>query len=423
MFDFREEMNRFIEKCTACGECVTVCPIIPMTDIKTDDSADVMQAVVDLYRAGNVSDMARTRIYSCMRCQTCQPACPEDLDPGLGITMARGVLGEKGEPLPRGLSFLLPEADFNFMKAIEAVQIIPAERAWITNVEKQQPAPARTVVFTGCTGILQPDLVLTALDLIRRFDPTVQALGGVDYCCGDTNLRAGNHQIATNNFVNLVDGLNAFSPQTVVFLCPTCSDFFDLHQPETNWNWRFVTDFLADHLDDLGSFAPIETTVTIHDACHLVRGDKPGSESPRKLLNAIPGIQIVEMKHNRERALCCGGSAMAAIGKPGVDFRTQRLQQAEQTGAQIMALYCTGCQSVFSPERPNWPFQIEAILKLLGRSLGIVHKDHLMRYLNYQDGQKVLREIEARLAEAELPVEKLKRFVPKYFAGPTVKKR
>jgi hypothetical protein len=114
---------------------------------------------------------------------------------------------------------------------------------------------------------------------------------------------------------------------------------------------------------------------------------------------------------------------MAAIGKPGVDFRTQRLQQAEQTGAQIMALYCTGCQSVFSPERPNWPFQIEAILKLLGRSLGIVHKDHLMRYLNYQDGQKVLREIEARLAEAELPVEKLKRFVPKYFAGPTVKKR
>ncbi|MGD8975586.1 MAG: (Fe-S)-binding protein, partial [Desulfobacterales bacterium] len=145
MFDFREEMNRFIEKCTACGECVTVCPIIPMTDIKTDDSADVMQAVVDLYRAGNVSDMARTRIYSCMRCQTCQPACPEDLDPGLGITMARGVLGEKGEPLPRGLSFLLPEADFNFMKAIEAVQIIPAERAWITNVEKQQPAPARTV--------------------------------------------------------------------------------------------------------------------------------------------------------------------------------------------------------------------------------------------------------------------------------------
>jgi hypothetical protein len=54
--------------------------------------------------------------------------------------------------------------------------------------------------------------------------------------------------------------------------------------------------------------------------------------------------------------------------------------------------------------------------------LGIVHKDQLMRYLSYQD-EKVLKEIEACLAEAELSAEKLKHFVPKYFAGPAVKKR
>ena len=45
-----------------------------------------------------------------------------------------------------------------------------------------------------------------------------------------------------------------------------------------------------------------------------------------------------------------------------------------------------------------------------------------MHYLSYQD-EKVLKEIEACLAEAELSAEKLKHFVPKYFAGPAVKKR
>lgn len=45
-----------------------------------------------------------------------------------------------------------------------------------------------------------------------------------------------------------------------------------------------------------------------------------------------------------------------------------------------------------------------------------------MHYLSYQDGQKVLKETEACLAEAELSVEKLKHFVPKYFAGPAAKK-
>ena len=82
----------------------------------------------------------------------------------------------------------------------------------------------------------------------------------------------------------------------------------------------------------------------------MVRSEKPGSESPRKLLNAIPGIQIVEMKHNRERALCCGGSAMAAIGKPGVDFRTQRLQQAAQTDAQIFRRPCGQKTTNYTPK-------------------------------------------------------------------------
>ena len=51
-----------------------------------------------------------------------------------------------------------------------------------------------------------------------------------------------------------------------------------------------MTDFLAEHIDEFGPIAERKATVTIHDACHLVRGEVPESESPRKLLEAIPGI-------------------------------------------------------------------------------------------------------------------------------------
>ncbi len=415
MFDFQKQRAQFQDKCTGCGICASVCPIVPMTEIRDMDSVKVMESVMALYHDKTPSPEARTRVYSCMSCQACRPHCPEGLDPSLGLSLARGILRQMGDAVPRGLSFLLPEAEFNFMKAIEAVQIKPADRPWITNVDRQKPGHSKTVLFSGCTGIMQPDLVRTTLALIRLIDPTAQALGGVDYCCGDTNLRAGNPDASTTHFLSLVEGLNAFSPKNVVLLCPTCKAFFDLHAPRTAWSWRFVTDFLAEHMDEFGPIAERKATVTIHDACHLVRGEVAESESPRKLLEAIPGIQIIEMKNSGKDGLCCGGSAMAAVGKPGADFRKERLREASETGAEIMAIYCPGCQSVFAPERPNLSIKIESILTLLGQSLGISHEDKLLRYSAYRDGERVLLEAAECIEASELPQEKLNSFLTKYF--------
>lgn len=415
MFDLNEEKRRFGAECTACGQCVSVCPIIPLTDIGNEDPVEVMESVIDLYRHGTIDHMVKTRIHSCMGCRTCNPHCPEDLDPALGLCLAGNILHEKGEPVPRALSFLLPETEFNLMKAVEAFQVTPEERPWVTDAARQEPAPAKTVLFTGCTGIMQPDLIFTALEMLRRIDPTVKALGGIDYCCGDTTLGAGKSQLARDHFFRLIEGLNAFSPEEVVFLCPTCKMYFDQYRPKTRWSGEFVTNFLADHLDELGPFREIKATVTIHDACHLVRGEAPNSESPRKLLKSIPGIKIIEMEHSREDALCCGATAMASIGAPGVKFRAQRLKEAEDSGAEIMSLYCPACQSIFAPETPNLPFQVKSIITILGQSMGIVHDDKLSRYLGYHDHQKVLAEAEGCIKASELPQENLRYFASKYF--------
>ena len=415
MLDFQKEGERFRDECTGCGVCASVCPIIPFTGIRDMEPVKIMESVLAVYHGGPPSAEARTRIYSCMSCQTCRHHCPEGLDPGLGLSLARGILQRIGDPVPRGLSFLLPEAEFNFMRTIEAVQMKPADRPWHTDASRPKTGRSGTVLFTGCTGIMQLDLVRTALDLIRIMDPSAEALGGVDYCCGDTNLRAGNPEASSANFLHLVEALNAFSPEKVIFLCPTCKAFFDLHSPQTDWSWAFVTDFLADHIESFGSLSEQRVTVTVHDACHFVRGEAPASDSPRQLLRAIPGVQVLEMKNSGDSSFCCGGSAMAAVGQPGADFREQRLQEAFGTGADIMAIYCPGCQSVFSSERTKLPMKVESILTMLGRSLGIFHEDRLLRYFAYRDPERVLLEAEECIEASELPKDKLKKFLMKYF--------
>ena len=217
MFDFHKEMERFQDKCTGCGVCVSVCPIIPMTEIRDTDSVKVMESVMALYRDRISQPGSQESGLFLHELSNLSASLSGRARPSMGLSLARGILRQMDVPVPRGLSFLLPETEFNFMRAIEAVQIKPADRPWITDVDRQKPGPSKTVLFSGCTGIMQPDLVRTTLALIRLIDPTAQALGGVDYCCGDTNLRAGNPDASTTHFLRLVEALNAFSPKNVVF--------------------------------------------------------------------------------------------------------------------------------------------------------------------------------------------------------------
>jgi heterodisulfide reductase subunit D len=164
------------------------------------------------------------------------------------------------------------------------------------------------------------------------------------------------------------------APEQVVIFCPTCKMTFDHHHPDTDWTWTFITDFIADHLDKLAPLQEINATVTIHDPCHFVRGVTPATDSPRKILKAIPGIRLIEMENTGEDALCCGAYAIMGTGKPGFNFRDRRLRQAKETGADILSLYCPGCQMILGSEGPNIALQVESILTLLGESLGIGHQ-------------------------------------------------
>ncbi len=88
--------------------------------------------------------------------------------------------------------------------------------------------------------------------------------------------------------------------------------------------------------------------------------------------DAIPGIRMIEMENTHQNALCCGAYAINGAVKPGLDFRDRRLRQAKDTGADILGLYCPGCQTVLAPEGPNLSLRVESILTLLGESLGII---------------------------------------------------
>lgn len=146
-----------------------------------------------------------------------------------------------------------------------------------------------------------------------------------------------------------------------------------------------ITDFISELIEDgrLVLKAKLSEKVTYHDPCKLGRLSEPRQaydvkntkwtkanntiaireigkpslfgnhglyDSPRRLLEAIDGLELVEMERNRFASYCCGagGGAKEAYPEFAKFAGKKRLDEAEATGASRMVTACGKCQSHMS---------------------------------------------------------------------------
>jgi Fe-S oxidoreductase len=81
-----------------------------------------------------------------------------------------------------------------------------------------------------------------------------------------------------------------------------------------------------------------------HDPCYLGRHNGV-YDDPREVLDAIPGMQRVEMKRCRDRSFCCGGGGLALFYEAQENERmgVQRVRMAADAGASTIVTACPFC--------------------------------------------------------------------------------
>jgi Fe-S oxidoreductase len=135
----------------------------------------------------------------------------------------------------------------------------------------------------------------------------------------------------------------------VVTSCPHAHNAFKNRYPALGFNWELehTTPFLGRHLAQLKPLLTrkLNYKVTYHDSCCLGRQNE-FYEAPRQLLQAIQGVKLIEMVHNRLNAICCGGGGggmwldtyFKAKGYERLSER--RVKEAAATGADVLAVSC-----------------------------------------------------------------------------------
>jgi Fe-S oxidoreductase/FAD/FMN-containing dehydrogenase len=242
--------------------------------------------------------------------------------------------------------------------------------------------------FAGCTAsFVEQDIAQATTCLLAKAGVEFTYLGDGEACCGIPMLVAGLWDAFEEIMRHNIEGMKKLGVKTVVTSCPACWLSWSVYYPQ--WAEKLGIDypFQAKHYSqvlaesatagNLELNKPLEMKVTWHDSCHMGRAGGI-YEPPRELIRAIPGIDFVEMEHNREQAHCCG-SVLSLVADPDAAQRIGevRLREAQATGADALIACCPCCEVQFrvTAQKSGADFPVVDLAHLLCDAEGIDHKD------------------------------------------------
>ena len=210
--------------------------------------------------------------------------------------------------------------------------------------------------WVGCAGAYDDrnrKVVRAMAQLLRQAEVPFAVLGSGETCTGDPARRAGNEylyqMLAEENVATLAAAHSEHGVSTIVATCPHCFNTIRNEYPQFGLAGIEVIHHtqLLDRLVADGRLRPTEyneAVVAYHDACYLGRYNKVYDEG-RRVVESVPGQQVVEMELHHDRGLCCGagGARMWMEEREGTRINHKRAEQALALAPDAIATACPFC--------------------------------------------------------------------------------
>ncbi len=392
------EYDKFLD-CVHCGLCLSACP----TYVELGTEMDSPRGRIYLMKGLEDGSLPLTpdvvrHLDLCLGCRACETACPSGVRYGDLIESARSCV-EAEHPRPfvdrlrrRLITLLFPHPQvlralllpLRFLDLIGVLNIVrrfSGAAAMLPRLGWWEPVPElvparhaerhRVGFIAGCVAqVLFPETNRATLRVLARNGCAVETPGRQG-CCGALYLHAGARREALDCARH---NLDTFSPSldAVIANAAGCGamlkQYGELLADDPVYaarahafsaKVRDVTEFLA-AIELVPPTHPVHACVTYHDACHLAHGQGV-REAPRRLLQQIPGLELVELA---DADTCCGSAGSYNLTEPEMARRLgdRKAANIRATGARCVAAANPGCT-----------MQIQAALRRDGVMLPVRH--------------------------------------------------
>jgi Fe-S oxidoreductase len=337
---------------------------------------------------------AHEELWDCTACFTCVERCPKDVQPGELVIALRGELVEGGripETIGTALMSVFRQGNPSSMARQDRELWAEGIETSLERAKKAAQEGCDTLYFVGCIPSYDNRVQPVARALMRIFERVgleVGALGNEESCCGNEVRRMGEvglfeMLVEENGEVFRTVAREAGANQ-IVTTSPHCFNTFKNEYGLDGMEIVHYTQLLARLIEEgeltfgrsVASEEGVARIVTYHDPCFLGKQNQVFDE-PRVILEAIPGVELVEMDRNRERSLCCeGGGGRMWVEGTNLEERLafQRVEEAADTGADILAVACPFClltlEDAVKVRGLDEQLQVMDVMELVDMALG-----------------------------------------------------
>lgn len=399
--DFTRKQLIDLYACVECGRCTSMCPayatgkslspmdlIVKLRDHLNEkgeamtsrspwfpefifrpksapvnrEEKDEVAATLHPQLIGDV--ITEEEIWACTTCRNCEDQCPVmnehvdkiiDLRRYLVLTEGkidtdaqRAMTNIERQGNPWGISRKERE---NWREGREDIDVPTVKEM------KEKGAEFEYLFFVGSMGSYDrrsQKIAQAMAKVMNKAGISFAILGNEEKNSGDTPRRLGNEFLFQELVSQNIELFQKYGVKKIVTIDPHAYNTLKNEYPEfglENVEVYHHTELLAKWIKE-GRIKPtreVNETITYHDSCYLGRYNGM-FDPPREILNAIPGVKVVEMKRNREDSMCCGagGGLMWMEEKVGKRINVARTEQALAVSPTVISTACPYCLTMIT---------------------------------------------------------------------------
>lgn len=364
-----------LKLCIQCGMCSGICPYGFAMDFPP-------HLLIAHLRANEFAPVIDSdTIWLCVSCFACSSVCPAQipLTSGLLATVKTELLMRQKVPSE------LQTALANTRRYGNALGESPRKRAaWTRDFATPVPVmaelkkPVDVLWYVGDYASYHPRAQSVSRAMAKIFHAlgvSFGILGPEENSDGDIQCLAGERGLFEMLAQKNGKTFSKYQFGCIVTTDPHAYNVFKNEYPKAGYSFpvKHYTQFLVEHMEQLKPLLRYEQKVraTYHDPCCIGRANNNNIyEEPRQVIQAVPGLELIEMPHNRANSICCGGGGGGNWLDGFIWQRTKsrlsdwRVKEALDSGAQMLVVSCPF-------ETPRF----EDALKSQGRERDLVVKD------------------------------------------------
>jgi len=428
MTAFEDRTAGILDACTRCGKCVDVCPMPDAIGMDATDSEAIASGVLDILRTGAGPEISARWVAACTGSGHCIQACEHGINPRFMLAAARAALRREGAATA---SAVTDDSGQQFRVMSRAVRVLSQLQLPPDVLQRlgqirgsggeraDEPENPDIILYTGCNVLKTPYIVLLCLDILDALGASYRVVGGPAYCCGVLQFGAGDLEGFGRLAGKTMDKLAETNVPKVLAWCPSCQ----VHLGEAAMDTISDDDtapfdmspfiiHLAGRLDELRPMMTrrVEKRIGLHE--------HPGvagiTEAALALLEAVPGLEIVDLEQPRIGYMC---NRINAVPEYKRDYHAEQLAAAEAAGVDaLVGIYHVCHRELCSHER-DWPFEIVNFMELIGESMGIERPDLFKRLKIMQDVETIIADSADMIALHDMDPDNVREILLKAMLG------